>query len=201
MILICGVLTGAADHGRTIFQNTKEILIAGGLILYAAHYQRTHRSTSAYSGGVIKEVCIDADNGLEVRHIIVGVFRVGVLFLERGHLIRNAGHGPAGSGICIMVVCVNADIASCNISRCNVIDYLLVILRESVFYRLRDARRKRSRALGEHGVKILLRLGSRCRSGSRCRFCFFYKLITGSLIAPIGKNIAACLAENINICQ
>ena len=124
LVFIGCVIAGAADHGGSILQDRKEARRCAAVVFDTLHDQ----STAGGTGGHVVEVCIDADHGIVMLHIVRRVGRIGVTLLGCRHLVRYAGHGPALARIVGMIIGVDAHILPGDISGRNVVNDLLVVL-------------------------------------------------------------------------
>ena len=163
LVFIGCVIAGAADHGGSILQDRKEVRRCAAVVFNALH----DKSTAGSTGGHVVEVCIHADHGIVVLHIVRRVGRIRVALLGRRHLVRYTGHGPALARIVGVVVCVNTYVLPGDIRRGNVVNDLLVVLGQRIVDRLRHAGSDRCRIRREHRVVRVTRL--RVRFGIRIR--------------------------------
>ena len=172
LALMCIPFRTAADDGRSILENGKEVGIAGAVILHALH----HQSTGGRSVAHVIEVCIDAGHGAVIWNVVLGIIRIGVLFLSRLHLIRQARHFPDGA-VVIIIVCVNANVAARNVSRCKIVNDLLIVPRHRHLDLLLHTGSKHRGMAGKNFIVIILDL---------CLCC---------LIKIVSKRIAASTAK------
>ena len=122
-IALVGIpLFSAADDGRTILEDAKEVLIGDAVVFYTLH----NESTGGGPVGHIVKVAVDAGHHAVVGNIAVG-FRIAVVFLSSLHLLSDTSHAP-GRSVVEAVIRIDIDIAPGNVRRCNIIDDLLAIL-------------------------------------------------------------------------
>ena len=146
------------------------------MVLDPVHDQCTGGRTVAH----IIEVRIDTGYGVVVWNVVGRVIGVRMLFLRRGHLVRQAGHFPAG-GIVIRIVGADLHIAPGHVHRGQIVHDLLFITGQGHLDLLGHAGRQQGTGAGEHGVVGVLHL------------------ILGRQIQIVRKGIAARLPQ-IRIC-
>ena len=165
-------LCAAADNRRSILQDAKEILAAHAVIFDAFH----DKSAGGGSVAHIIEVCVNAHHRAVIGDVMGRVRGIGMLFLRGIHLIRHTGHLPRGA-IIIVIVGIDVHIIAGNICRRDVINDLLIILRQSHLDLLRDAGSQRRGRAGEYFEVRIRHLAAR------------------RLIQVIRKGIAAGLTQ------
>ena len=193
LILIGGVFTGAADHGRAILQDRKEARRRCAAVVFnALHDQRAVGSAVRH----VIEVRVDADHSIVMLHIIRRIGRIGMPLLGRRHLVGDTGHRPAERRIICVIVRVDVHIVAGDIDRGNVIDDLLIVLCQRVVDRLRHAGNDRRRIRREHGIVSIIRVGFRI--GVRVRIDRVGAVrVAGQIEQIVRKGIAARLAERL----
>ena len=192
LILIGGVFTGAADHGRAILQDRKEVRRCAAVVFDTLHDQRAAGS----AGRHVVEVRIHADHSIVMLHIIRRIGRIGMPLLGRRHLVGDTGHRPAERRIICVIVRVDVHIVAGDIDRGNVIDDLLIVLCQRVVDRLRHAGNDRRRIRREHGIVSIIRVGFRI--GLRVRIDRVGAVrVAGQIEQIVRKGIAARLAERL----
>ena len=193
LILIGGVFTGAADHGRAILQDRKEARRRCAAVVFdTLHDQRAVGSAVRH----VIEVRVDADHSIVMLHIIRRIGRIGMPLLGRRHLVGDTGHRPAERRIICVIVRVDVHIVAGDIDRGNVIDDLLIVLCQRVVDRLRHAGNDRRRIRREHGIVSIIRVGFRI--GLRVRIDRVGAVRVASQNEQIvRKGIAARLAERL----
>ena len=77
-----------------------------------------------------------------------------MLGLSGRHLVSHSGHGPFGS-IVIMVVCIDADIISADIYRCNIVNNLLIICSNRIVDLLGNSRGQSGTRAGKNRIVIV----------------------------------------------
>ena len=165
-------LCAAADNRRSILQDAKEVLAAHAVIFDAFH----DKSAGGGSVAHIIEVCVNAHHRAVIGDVMGRVRGIGMLFLRGIHLIRHTGHLPRGAVI-IVIVCVNIHIIAGDVCRRDIINDLLIILRQSHLDLLRDAGSQRRYRTGEYFEVRICHLAA-------CR-----------LVQVIRKGIAAGLTQ------
>ena len=197
LILIGGVFTGAADHGRAILQDRKEARRRCAAVVFnALHDQRAVGSAVRH----VIEVRVDADHSIVMLHIIRRIGRIGMPLLGRRHLVGDTGHRPAERRIICVIVRVDVHIVAGDIDRGNVIDDLLIVLCQRVVDRLRHAGNDRRRIRREHGIVSIIRVRLRIglRIGLRVRIDRVGAVrVAGQIEQIVRKGIAARLAERL----
>ena len=163
-------LGAAANNRCAILQNTKEILTANTVVLYAFHYQRARRFAVAH----IVEVRIDANNRLIVGNIVFCIIWIRVLFLSSLHLVCYTGHLPHGT-IIVIVVGINRNIIPGDVCCRQIINNLLIIRCNCHLHLLFDARRQGRSIVGKYIIirvvqQILCRLIQIIRKGIAASF-------------------------------
>ena len=197
LILVCCVVAGAANNGRSILQNTEEVLAANAMVLHALHDQ----CAAGNAGTHVIEVRVDAQNRIVVFYVVVRVSRIRVPGLSRSHLIGNSGHGPGGSVI-IIIVRVDADVLTADVDSSCVEHDLLVFSGQRVGNILGDAGCNGAGGIGEHGIVAVLRpIRFRLRVGFRCRVRVGSVFIARKLKQIVRKRIAAGSLQGIVILQ
>ena len=192
LILIGVVFTGAADHGRAILQDRKEVRRCAAVVFDTLHDQRAAGS----AGRHVIEVRVDADHSIVMLHIIRRIGRIGMPLLGRRHLVGDTGHRPAERRIICVIVRVDVHIVAGDIDRGNVIDDLLIVLCQRVVDRLRHAGNDRRRIRREHGIVSIIRVGFRI--GLRVRIDRVGAVrVAGQIEQIVRKGIAARLAERL----
>ena len=192
LILIGVVFTGAADHGRAILQDRKEVRRCAAVVFDTLHDQRAAGS----AGRHVVEVRIHADHSIVMLHIIRRIGRIGMPLLGRRHLVGDTGHRPAERRIICVIVRVDVHIVAGDIDRGNVIDDLLIVLCQRVVDRLRHAGNDRRRIRREHGIVSIIRVGFRI--GVRVRIDRVGTVrVAGQIEQIVRKGIAARLAERL----
>ena len=193
LILIGGIFTGAADHGRAILQDRKEARRRCAAVVFdTLHDQRAVGSAVRH----VIEVRVDADHSIVMLHIIRRIGRIGMPLLGRRHLVGDTGHRPAERRIICVIVRVDVHIVAGDIDRGNVIDDLLIVLCQRVVDRLRHAGNDRRRIRREHGIVSIIRVGFRI--GLRVRIDRVGAVrVAGQLEQIVRKGIAARLAERL----
>ena len=192
LILIGGVFTGAADHGRAILQDRKEVRRCAAVVFDTLHDQRAAGS----AGRHVVEVRIHADHSIVMLHIIRRIGRIGMPLLGRRHLVGDTGHRPAERRIICVIVRVDVHIVAGDIDRGNVIDDLLIVLCQRVVDRLRHAGNDRRRIRREHGIVSIIRVGFRI--GVRVRIDRVGTVrVAGQIEQIVRKGIAARLAQRL----
>ena len=165
---MCIPLGTSTDNRRSVLENAEEVFAGDTVILNALHNQGTGRRAVAH----VVEVSIDTDDSAVVGNIMFRIVRVGMLFLGSIHLIRQASHLP-DRGVIVVIVGIDIDIAACNVRSREIINNLLIILRQSHFHFLLNAGSQYGGGAGKDLVIIVFQL-------SLCRF-----------VEVIGKSIAA----------
>ena len=197
LILIGGVFTGAADHGRAILQDRKEARRRCAAVVFdTLHDQRAVGSAVRH----VIEVRVDADHSIVMLHIIRRIGRIGMPLLGRRHLVGDTGHRPAERRIICVIVRVDVHIVAGDIDRGNVIDDLLIVLCQRVVDRLRHAGNDRRRIRREHGIVSIIRVRLRIglRIGLRVRIDRVGAVrVAGQIEQIVRKGIAARLAERL----
>ena len=124
------------------------------------------------------------------------------------HLVNHTGHAPGGAGV-ILVVCMDADIVSCHIHSCDVINDLLVVSGVGILDGLLDTGGDLGIGAGEHGVVGVGGLGffglslrgfrGLVGNGFLCGRSGFLHLtgqsIAGQVIQVIRKSIAGSVPQ------
>ena len=197
LILVRCVVAGAADDGRSILQNGKEVLAANAIVLHTLHNQRATGGTGAH----VIEIRVDSQYRIIVFDVVIWVSRIGVLGLRRRHLVGNSGHGPGGAVI-IMVVRINVDILTADVDGSRVEHDLFAVSGQRVGNILGDAGGNGTGGIGEHGIIVVLR-----RIRLRFRFGFGFRLrisavfITCKFKQIVRKGIAAGGLQGIVVFQ
>ena len=181
IVLICSVIRGTADDGRTVFQNGKEVFAASAVILHALHDQRAGGGTV----GHIIEVGVHAHHRGIVGNVQLRLLRIGMPGLSGIHLVLHPGHAPGRADI-ILIVGVNSHIAAGHVRRGNVVYQCLSVLCCGAAQSLGNARSQRGGLAGIHAVIVVA--GS---VGDHAR----------QLIQIVGKGIAAGCAQIVDIRQ
>ena len=192
LILIGVVFTGAADHGRAILQDCKEVRRCAAVVFDTLHDQRAVGS----AGRHVVEVRIHADHSIVMLHIIRRIGRIGMPLLGRRHLVGDTGHRPAERRIICVIVRVDVHIVAGDIDRGNVIDDLLIVLCQRVVDRLRHAGNDRRRIRREHGIVSIIRVRLRIRLRVRIDRVGAVR-VAGQIEQIVRKGIAARLAERL----
>ena len=195
LILVGCVVAGAADDGRAVLQDRKEVLTANAMVLHTFHNQCATGSAVAH----VIEVCIDAQHRVIVFDVVVRIVRVRVLGLGRRHLIGDAGHRPRRR-IVVVIVGVDADIITADVNGGRVEDDLLAVRGQRICNILGNAGSQSAGGVGEHSIIAVLR---------RIRLWFGFRLwlrVSTVLIARkyeqvVRKCIAAGGLQSVMILQ
>ena len=162
----------STDNGRSVLENAEEVFAANAVILNAFHNQRSAGAAVAH----VVEIGICSDNRTIIRNIVLCVVRIRMFSFCGFHLIFHASHLPDG-GVIVVIVSIDIDIAACDIRSREIINNLLIILRQCHFYFLLNAGSQYGGGAGKDLVIIVFQL-------SLCRF-----------VEIIGKSITAGTAQ------
>ena len=158
LLPILRVLLRAADDGRSVLQNSKEVFTANAMIFRSLH----HKGSAGNACGHIIKIRIDPKHGTVVFHIAVRIVRIGMPLLGGFHLVRHPGHGPAGTVI-FMIVCVDMYILPAQVNGCRIEYHLLFIGSEGIGDILIDPRGQRGGSLRKYGIIRIFRFLRICR--------------------------------------
>ena len=195
LILIRRPFAARSNDRASVFEDGEEVFVAGAIVFDTVHDQGTRRSTVAH----VVEVGVDSRYCLVVLNVIVSIISIAVLLLGSLHLVADALHAP-GRSVIVLVISNYGDIVPRDVSRCKVIDNLLVVCCHRPLLNLGDARSKRRRLAREDLVVggIFLAISSEiepvCERVTAClAYIFIY---TARKVRSLQRNypLVACIA-------
>ena len=141
------ILLGRSDNGSTVLKNTKESAGVNTMIFLTIHDEKT----AGLTGRHIEAVSVDTCNDVIVRNIM-RAFGIAVFILSGIRLIKNSGHLPTERRIVMRIVCINMNVASGDITGCDVVNHLFSVSRSCIMNILRDTGSKLNGSRGKYAV-------------------------------------------------
>ena len=156
MVLVNGViLLSCSDNSSTIIKNSKETRTVNSLIFLAIHYKQATGLTGLH----IKAGTVNTCNYIIILNV-VGAVRIAAICLSGIRLILNSAHFPTKGRIIVVIVCVNVNVASGDITSCDVVYHLLTVSTCCVVNLLSNTRSKLNGRRREYVVVGILVIGN-----------------------------------------